>query len=343
LEEALMVDGPLPVRYLGSERLAVPILGFGCMGLSHAYGPADDDESIMTIKRALDLGVTFLDTADTYGLGHNERRVGRAIVGRQEEIVLATKCGILRDENGDRSIHGSPEYVKAACDESLTRLGVEHIDLYYQHRVDQTVPIEDTVGAHAELIKAGKIRYIGLCEASSATLERAVAVHPITALQCEWSLWSRTIEDDVLSTARSLGIGIVTFSPLGRGFLTGSVTSREALGANDSRSSIARFSAENFEANLSLLEGFRCFAAEKGATPAQLALAWVLAQGSDVVPIPGTRHVEHLEENLGALSVKLSQSDLRRLEEVVPRQAWQGSETRGWIQTERYGNSVSKA
>jgi aryl-alcohol dehydrogenase-like predicted oxidoreductase len=312
------------------------------MGLSQAYGPADDDESIALIRAAVDLGVTFLDTADSYGLGHNERLVGRAIQGRRDEIVLATKCGIHRDENGERSIHGSPRYIKQACEASLARLGVEYIDLFYQHRIDPTVPIEDTVGAHADLLAAGKIRYIGLSEASSSTLERAVAVHPITALQGEWSLWSREIEDDVVATARSLGIGIVAYAPLGRGFLTGTITNRESLPKGDSRNSIARFSEENFEVNLARLQEFRRLAEEKGLAPAQLALAWVLAQGSDVVAIPGTRRQENLKENLGAVALQLSRDDLRRLDELLPKKAWQGSEVLSWQHDERLGNSAPK-
>jgi aryl-alcohol dehydrogenase-like predicted oxidoreductase len=302
--------------------------GLGCMGMSQSYGPADEKESIATIHRALDLGVFFLDTADVYGLGHNEELVGRAIRDRRDEVVLATKFAIKRD--GDRqAIDGSPDYVRSACDASLKRLGVDHIDLYYQHRVDRTVPIEDTVGAMAELVAAGKVRYLGLSEASARTIERAVAVHPIAALQSEWSLWTRDLEapspgQSVLQAAREHGVGIVPFSPLGRGFLTGAITSPEDFGADDFRRNNPRFQGENFDRNLDLVAEVRKLAADKGCTAGQLALAWVMAQGDDVVPIPGTKRVAYLEENAGASYVDLTAADLARLEEIAPRGAAAG-------------------
>ena len=298
------------------------------MGMSQSYGPADEKESIATIHRALDLGVFFLDTADVYGLGHNEELVGRAIRDRRDEVVLATKFAIKRD--GDRqAIDGSPDYVRSACDASLKRLGVDHIDLYYQHRVDRTVPIEDTVGAMAELVAAGKVRYLGLSEASARTIERAVAVHPIAALQSEWSLWTRDLEapspgQSVLQAAREHGVGIVPFSPLGRGFLTGAITSPEDFGADDFRRNNPRFQGENFDRNLDLVAEVRKLAADKGCTAGQLALAWVMAQGDDVVPIPGTKRVAYLEENAGASYVDLTAADLARLEEIAPRGAAAG-------------------
>ena len=298
------------------------------MGMSQSYGPADEKESIATIHRALDLGVFFLDTADVYGLGHNEELVGRAIRDRRDEVVLATKFAIKRD--GDRqAIDGSPGYVRSACDASLKRLGVDHIDLYYQHRVDRTVPIEDTVGAMAELVAAGKVRYLGLSEASARTIERAVAVHPIAALQSEWSLWTRDLEapssgQSVLQAAREHGVGIVPFSPLGRGFLTGAITSPEDFGADDFRRNNPRFQGENFDRNLDLVAEVKKLAAEKGCTAGQLALAWVMAQGDDVVPIPGTKRVAYLEENAGASYVDLTAADLARLEEIAPRGAAAG-------------------
>jgi len=302
--------------------------GLGCMGMSQSYGPADEKESIATIHRALDLGVFFLDTADVYGLGHNEELVGRAIRDRRDEVVLATKFAIKRD--GDRqAIDGSPGYVRSACDASLKRLGVDHIDLYYQHRVDRTVPIEDTVGAMAELVAAGKVRYLGLSEASARTIERAVAVHPIAALQSEWSLWTRDLEapssgQSVVQAAREHGVGIVPFSPLGRGFLTGAITSPEDFGADDFRRNNPRFQGENFDRNLDLVAEVKKLAADKGCTAGQLALAWVMAQGGDVVPIPGTKRVAYLEENAGASYVDLTAADLDRLEEIAPRGAAAG-------------------
>jgi aryl-alcohol dehydrogenase-like predicted oxidoreductase len=296
------------------------------MGMSEFYGPRDEGEAVATVQRALDLGCTFLDTADMYGPFTNEELVGRAIRGRRGEVVLATKFGIVRDEKSRmvRAISGRPEYVRAACDGSLKRLGVDTIDLYYQHRVDQTVPIEETVGAMAELVRAGKVRHLGLSEAGPKTLRRAVAVHPIAALQSEYSLWSRDPEDAVLGVCRELGIGFVAYSPLGRGFLTGQIRRYEDLAPDDYRRMSPRFQGENFQKNLDLVASVETLAREKGCTPSQLALAWVLAQGDDVVPIPGTKRRTYLEENLGALDVALTASDLARIAEVMPRDAAAG-------------------
>src|SRR3954467_7033717 len=313
----------MPTRRLGSDGLEVSALGLGCMGMSQAYGPADRDESVATIQRALDLGVSFLDTADIYGVGHNEELVGEAIRGRRDEVVLATKFSIVR-EGGQQRIDGRPDYVRSACDASLTRLGVDHIDLYYQHRVDRTVPIEETVGAMAELVGQGKVRHLGLSEASAASIRRAVAVHPIAALQSEWSLWTRDLEDEVLGVAREHGIGIVPFSPLGRGFLTGAITSPDDFGEDDFRRHNPRFQGENFARNLDLVAAVKKLAADKGCTPGQLALAWAMAQGDDVVPIPGTKRVAYLEENAGASYVDLTADDLARLEEIAPKGAAAG-------------------
>jgi aryl-alcohol dehydrogenase-like predicted oxidoreductase len=304
-------------RTLGRDGLTVSALGLGCMGMSQSYGPADRAESLATIHRALDLGVTFLDTADVYGAGHNEELVGEAIAGRRDEVQLATKFS-LSFVGGERRINGRPEYVRTCAEASLRRLGVDVIDLYYQHRVDPTVPIEDTVGAMAELVQQGKVRYLGLSEASAESIRRAVAVHPIAALQSEWSLWTRDLEDTVLGVARELGVGIVPFSPLGRGFLTGAIRSPDDFGEDDFRRGHPRFTGEAFEANLRLVDEVRALAAEKGATPGQLALAWVLAQGPDVVPIPGSKRRDHLEENAGALDVELTPDDLTRLEAIAP-------------------------
>lgn len=301
------------------RELTVSALGLGCMGMSEFYGEADEQESIRVIHRALDLGVTFLDTADMYGVGRNEELVGRAIRGRRDEVVLATKFGNVRGPNGERlGINGRPEYVRQACDASLKRLGVDHIDLYYQHRVDPDTPIEETVGAMAELVQAGKVRFLGLSEASAATLRRANAVYPITALQSEYSLWTRDPEEEVLPTCRELGIGFVAYSPLGRGFLSGQFRSPEDLPADDFRRHNPRFQGENFQKNLRLVEAVQDMAREKGCTPSQLALAWLLAQGNDIVPIPGTKRVKYLEENLGALNVHLNADDLAQLEAVFP-------------------------
>ncbi len=319
-----MPDTLIPTRVLGQQGLIVSALGLGCMGMSQSYGPADEQESISTIHRAIELGIFFLDTANVYGDGHNERLVGRAIADRRDKVILATKFGLKRDD-GSLDVNGRPEYIKACCDESLARLGVEYIDLYYQHRVDPAVPIEDTVGAMAELVQAGKVRYLGLSEASVDSLERAAATHPITALQSEWSLWSRDLEDAVLPVARRLGIGIVPYSPLGRGFLTGEITSPNDFAADDFRRSNPRFQGENFQRNLDLVAEVRRLADEKHVTAGQLALAWLLAQGDDVVPIPGTKRRVYLEQNAGACAVTLSVDDLQQLEAIAPKGAWSGA------------------
>ena len=308
-------------RNLGSEGLVVSEIGLGCMGMSEFYGTADEEESTATIQRALELGVTFLDTADMYGPFTNEKLVGSAIVGRRDEFVLATKFGNVRGEDGSfLGVSGKPDYVREACDASLSRLGVDHIDLYYQHRVDPETPIEDTVGAMKELVEAGKVRYLGLSEAGAATIKKAHAVHPISALQSEYSLFTRDVEDEILPTVRELGIGFVPYGPLGRGFLTGRWRSIEDMPENDTRSArFPRFARENFQKNLELADKVREVAEEKGITPGQLALAWLLAQGDDIVPIPGTKRREYLEENAGAASVTLTEDDLTRIEEAMPR------------------------
>jgi aryl-alcohol dehydrogenase-like predicted oxidoreductase len=306
-------------RVLGNEKLTVSALGLGCMGMSQSYGPADDRESIATIHRALDLGGNFLDTADIYGPFTNERLVGRAIADRRDEVVLATKFGNQRLDDGTRVINGRPEYVHSACDASLQRLGVDHIDLYYQHRVDRSVPVEETWGALHELVEAGKVRHLGISEASPATIRRAHAVHPITALQNEYSLFTRDPEGEVLDTLRELGIGLVAYSPLGRGFLSGQITSPDDFAEDDFRRNHPRFQGENFERNLAVVERIRQLAEQKGVTPGQLAIAWVLAQGDDIVPIPGTKRRSYLEENLGALDVRLTPEELAGIEEISPR------------------------
>ena len=313
----------LATRTLGATSpLTVSAMGLGCMGMSEFYGTADEAEAATTIHRALDLGVTFLDTADMYGPFTNEQLVGKAIAGRRDEVQLATKFGNERRPDGTRvGVNGRPEYVHKACDASLQRLGVDHIDLYYQHRVDKTVPIEETVGAMAELVQAGKVHHLGLSEASATTIRRAHAVHPITALQTEYSLFTRHVEDEILPTLRELGIGLVPYSPLGRGILTGAITSTDELAPDDFRRYNPRYQGGALENNLALVAKVREIAAEKGVTPGQLALAWVLAQGEDVVPIPGTKRVKYLEENVGAAGVRLDADDLDRLEAAVPRDA----------------------
>src|SRR5215208_190964 len=295
------------------------------MGMSEFYGTTDEDESVATIQRAIELGVTFLDTADMYGVGANERLVGRAIAGRRDDVVVATKFGSMRGENGEfLGLNGSPEYVRSACDASLDRLGIETIDLYYQHRVDPKVPIEETVGAMQELVGAGKIRYLGLSEAAPETIRRAHAVHPITALQTEYSLWTRDPEDAVLPTVRELGIGFVAYSPLGRGFLTGAFKEAADIPENDRRRFFPRFAGENFERNRELVRVVEEIAEARGGTPAQVALAWVLSRGDDVVPIPGTKRRRYLEDNAGAVGVELTAGDLARLEEAFPAGAAAG-------------------
>jgi aryl-alcohol dehydrogenase-like predicted oxidoreductase len=312
-------------RKLGTQGLEVSAMGLGCMGMSEFYGRADEGEAIATIHRAIELGVDFLDTADMYGPFTNELLVGRAIADRRDRVVLATKFGNERREDGSWvGINGKPEYVRRACADSLQRLGVDHIDLYYQHRVDKTVPIEETVGAMAALVEEGKVRYLGLSEASPETIRRASEVHPISALQTEYSLWSRDPEAEVLPTVRELGIGFVAYSPLGRGFLSGRFRSPDDLPADDFRRNHPRFQGENFQRNLELVERVREIAEEKGVTSGQLALAWVLAQGKDIVPIPGTKRREYLEENVAATEIELTPEDLARLDEAAPPGATSG-------------------
>jgi aryl-alcohol dehydrogenase-like predicted oxidoreductase len=312
-------------RTLGTQGLVTSAQGLGCMGMSEFYGDSDDNEAIATIHRALELGVTFLDTADMYGPFTNERLVGRAVAGRRDEVVIATKFGNERRDDGSWvGTNGRAEYVHAACDASLDRLGIEVIDLYYQHRVDKTTPVEETFGAMAELVAAGKVRYLGISEAAPATVRRAHAVHPISALQYEYSLWSRDPEDAILPLARELGIGFVPYSPLGRGALTGAIKATDDLAENDFRRHNPRFQGENLRENIARIERVEEVAAEKGVTAAQLALAWVLAQGEDVVPIPGTKRVRYLEQNAAAAAVRLTDDDLRRLDEAFPKGATAG-------------------
>jgi aryl-alcohol dehydrogenase-like predicted oxidoreductase len=314
-------------RTLG-QGLEVSELGLGCMGMSEFYGTADEGEAIRTIHRALELGITLLDTADMYGPFTNERLVGKAIADRRDLVVLATKFGNRRGEDGSfLGISGHPDYVREACDASLERLGVDHIDLYYQHRADPNVPIEETVGAMADLVAAGKVRHLGLSEAAGDTIRRAHAVHPISALQSEWSLWSRDIEEDALPAARALGVGIVPYSPLGRGMLTGQIRSADDLSRGDFRRGTPRFEGDNFSRNLEVVERVRTIATEKGVTPGQLALAWVQAQGDDVAPIPGTKRRTYLEENVAALDVQLNPDDLAELEAVASTSAVAGERT----------------
>ena len=315
----------MQTRTLGKSGLTTSALGLGCMGMSDFYGQSDDQESIATLRHAVERGVVFLDTADMYGVGRNETLVGQAIAGLRDRVCLATKFGNVRAADGSfLRVDGSPDYVRQSCDASLKRLGVEVIDLYYQHRVDPNTPIEDTVSAMAELVKEGKVRHLGLSEAAPATIRRAHAVHPIAALQSEYSLWSRDVETEILPTVRELGIGFVPYSPLGRGFLTGQIAKPEDLAPDDFRRHMPRFQGDNFQRNLDLVEHLRRLAAEKGCQPSQLALAWVLAQGEDIIPIPGTRRVKYLDENIGSLDVRLTPADLAAIDEVLPHGATAG-------------------
>ena len=321
-----MTHSPLPRRRLGSQGPEVSALGLGCMGMSDFYGPADDAQSLAVLHHALDIGVNFLDTADMYGIGANERLLSRVLLARRDEVVVATKFGHVRTPDGTVTrIDGSPAYVRRACEASLDRLGVDHIDLYYQHRVDKTVPIEETVGAMAELVKAGKVRHLGLSEASASTIRRAHAVHPIAAVQTEYSLWSRDVEAEVLPTCRQLGIALVPYSPLGRGFLTGAIRSADQLAADDRRRIHPRFQGDNLDHNLALADALAALAEEWSYTPAQLALAWLLQQGEDIVPIPGTRSIARLDENVLAAHIHFDDARRQRIEALLTRHAVAGT------------------
>jgi aryl-alcohol dehydrogenase-like predicted oxidoreductase len=332
----------LEKRTLREGGLTVSPLGLGCMGMSSAYGPADRAASVATIKSALDLGVNFFDTADAYGAGHNEELLGEALSGVRDQAIIATKFGIEVTSDGTRQINGRPEYVRSCAEASLRRLGTDVIDIYYQHRVDKTVPIEETVGAMSELVAAGKVRYLGLSQASARSIERACVVHPITALQTEWSIWTRELEGPVLDTARRLGLGIVAYCPLGRGFLAGGVTARETLAPTDVRLKLPRFAGENLPRNVETLSSLQDLAQRKGITVAQLALAWVLSRGPDVVPIPGTKHSRYLAENVAATRVTLTSDELAFIESLQPATSWAGQRSSAKL-TQGFGDSPETA